>query len=146
MDALLSFGNIRQAYRTLRTVNRREDIPLYTGRCAFNTSAMQARGSGLPLQQIARDDRYLIAEIARKTYDPADANLPALTDFMRDRFKKQVSAGRRVITVRELVSSVPKQDKYTTDQLSFSLDEVLDREIQSEDEIANAIEPIREKF
>jgi hypothetical protein len=44
------------------------------------------------------------------------------------------------------VSSVPKQDKYTTDQLSFSLDEVLDREIQSEDEIANAIEPIREKF
>jgi hypothetical protein len=146
MDALLSFGNIRQAYRTLRNVRGKYAIPAYTNRCGFNTKAMLARGSGLPLEPIARDDRYLIAEIACKTYAPADSDLPALTEFMKDRFRKQVSAGKRVITVRELISSVPKQDKYTSDQLSFSLDEVLDQEVRSEDDIAGTIEPIRRKF
>jgi hypothetical protein len=65
---------------------------------------------------------------------------------MKERFKQQVIAGKRVMTVRELVSSIPQQDKYTTDQLSFSLDEVLDQQVNSEDEIAKAIDPIRKKF
>ena len=146
MDALLSFGNIRQAYRALRNLKGKHEVRAQTSRCAFNTKEMIARGSGLPLEPIARDDRYLIAEIACKTYDPADSDLPSLTEFMKDRFKKQQSAGRKVTTVRELVSSVPQQDQYTSDQLSFSLDEVLDQQINSEDEIANAIEPIRNKF
>lgn len=145
-DALLSFGNIRQAYRTLRNAKETHDVLAYTSRCAFNTKEMVSRGSGLPLEPIARDDRYLIAEIACKTYDPANSDLPSLTDFMKDRFRQQISAGRRVMTVRELVSSVPQQDTYTSDQLSFSLDEVLDQRVHSEDEIVNAIEPIRKKF
>jgi hypothetical protein len=37
-------------------------------------------------------------------------------------------------------------DKYSSDQLSFSLDEILDREIQDENQIAEAINPIRDKF
>jgi hypothetical protein len=100
----------------------------------------------LPLEPIARDDRYLIAEIACKTYDPADETTPILTEFMKERYKQQSAAGKKIITVRELVSSVPKQAKYTSDQLSFSLDEVLDREVRSEEEIADAIDPIRQKF
>jgi hypothetical protein len=146
MDALLSFGNIRQAYRTLRNINSKNDILAHTNQCGFNTKAMLARGSGLPLEQIPRDDRYLIAEIACKTYDPADPDLPVLTEFMKERLRQQTATGKRTTTVRELVSSVSKKDKYTSDQLSFSLDEVLDQEIRSEDEIAKAIEPIRKKF
>jgi hypothetical protein len=146
MDALLCFGNIRQAYRNLRNLQYKEDIRAITRRSAFDTEQMKKRGNGLPLEQIARDDRYLIAEIACKTYDPADVNLPSLTEFMKERFKQQISAGKKVMTVRDLVSSVPQQDKYTMDQLSFSLDEVLDRQIQTEDEIANAIDPIHAKF
>jgi hypothetical protein len=117
MDALLSFGNIRQAYRTLRKVQAKNDIPAYTNVCGFNTKAMIARGSGLPLEPIARDDRYLIAEIACKTYDPADTQLPALTDFMKDRFRQQTTSGKKAITLRELVSSVPKQTNIR--QISF---------------------------
>ena len=146
MDALLSFGNIRQAYRTLRIVTERNGLLSHTAQCAFKSKEMTARGSGLPLEPIARDDRYLIAEIACKTYDPADLDLPSLTEFMKERFKQHVGAGKKPMTVRELVSSVPLQDKYTADQLSFSLDEVLDQQVQSEDEIAEAIEPIHRKF
>jgi hypothetical protein len=70
IDALLSFGNIRQAYRTLRNVRDKSDVRSRVCRCAFDTKHMVARGVGLPLEPIARDDRYLIAEIACKTYDP----------------------------------------------------------------------------
>ena len=145
MDALLCFGNIRQAYRSLRTKDKLSVIAALSAP-RFKTKDMIARGSGLPLETIARDDRYLIAEIACKTYDPADETMPGLTEFMKERYKQQSAAGKKTITVRELISSVPNQDKYSSDQLSFSLDEVLDREVRSEEEIAEAIDPIRKKF
>jgi hypothetical protein len=62
MDALLSFGNIRQAFRALRVARDKYEITARMRKCAFDTKNMTARGKGLPLQQIARDDRYLIAE------------------------------------------------------------------------------------
>jgi hypothetical protein len=144
IDALLSFGNIRQAFRALRNERHKADVLYRTSKCAFKTKEMTSRGAGLPLEQIARDDRYLIAEIACKTYDPADSDLPNLTDFMKERFKQQSAAGNKSITVRDLVSSASGQgqESYTSEQLSFSLDEVLDRKIGSEDEISTAIEPI----
>jgi hypothetical protein len=146
MDALLSFGNIRQAYRALRIQRDTSGVIVRTRRCSFNTKEMLGRGSGLPLEPIARDDRYLIAEIACKTYDPSDPALPILTEFMKARYKKQSAAGKKVITLRELVSSVPGEENYTSEQLSFSLDEVLDREIHSEEEINIAIDPICKNF
>jgi hypothetical protein len=146
IDALLYFGNIRQGYRSLRTARDKYEVIAQTKKCTFNTKEMIARGSGLPLEAIARDDRYLVAEFACKTYDPADTTLPFLTDFMKARYKQQSGAGKKTITVRELVSSGPGQDTYTSEQLSFSLDEVIDREIRSEDEIAAAIDPIYKKF
>jgi hypothetical protein len=146
MDALLSFGNIRQAFRSLRTARDRYDVAAQLKRYAFDTKSMISRGSGLPLEPIARDDRYLIAEIACKTYDPADRSLPALSEFMRTRYREQSEAGKKAITLKELISAVPIQESYTSDQLSFALDEVLDRKIHSEEEIAAAIDPISHKF
>jgi hypothetical protein len=75
IDALLHFGNIRQAFRTLRTKDKL-GIILSLTKQRFNTKDMISRGSGLPLETIAQDDRYLIAEIACKTYDPADTSMP----------------------------------------------------------------------
>lgn len=145
MDALLLFGNIRQAFRTLRTARDKYEILARTKKCAFDTKGMMARGKGLPLKQIARDDRYLIAEIACKTYDPADASLPALPEFMEARLNTALAAGKRAITVRELVSSA-EQSTYTSEQLSFSLDEVLDHEVRSKAELTAAIDIVRTKF
>ena len=99
MDALLSFGNIRQAFRSLRTANEKYDITARMRKCAFDSKHLIERGKGLPLQQIARDDRYLIAEIACKTYDPADTTWPALTEFMKGRLKQQLATGKKVITL-----------------------------------------------
>ena len=80
IDALLHFGNIRQAFRTLRTKDKL-GIILSLTKQRFNTKDMISRGSGLPLETIAQDDRYLIAEIACKTYDPADTSMPLLIEL-----------------------------------------------------------------
>lgn len=146
IDALLCFGNIRQAYRSLRVLRSRAQIAYRTSKCAFNTKEMTQRGSGLPLEAIARDDRYLISENACKTYEPLDDSKPFLIDFMRDRYRQLAATSKKVITVKELISTVTPRDGYTSEQLSLSLDEVLDREIETEDEINAAIKPLEAKF
>jgi hypothetical protein len=145
IDALLYFGNIRQAYRSLRGKQFYE-ITSVLSRGAFLTKDMIGRGKGLSLSAIARDDRYLISENACKTYEPLDDTRPFLIEFMRERYTQLSATGKKVITVKELISSVTNRDGYTSDQLSLSLDEVLDREIKSEDEINAAIEPLEKKF
>jgi hypothetical protein len=64
---------------------------------------------------------------------------------MKGRLKQQLAAGKKAITMRDLVTFTDS-GPYSSDQLSFSLDEILDREIGDEDELAAAIEPIRKKF
>ena len=44
MDALLSFGNIRQAYRILRGEKDRSSVLVQTNRCRFDTTKMIERG------------------------------------------------------------------------------------------------------
>jgi hypothetical protein len=144
-DALLYFGNIRQAYRYLRSKGK-PTIGDFFREHLFDAKAMTSRGASLRLENIARDDRYLIAEIACKTYEPPDRDTPQLIDFMRDRYRQAMDSGRKNITVRDLVSSGPTQDKYTAEQLAFSLDEVLDSPITTEQEIEAALIPIRDKF
>ena len=57
-DGLLYFGNVRTAFRTLRTLEREKLDTFFQGR-RFDTGAMKQRGGVLPLQIIPQDDRYL---------------------------------------------------------------------------------------
>jgi hypothetical protein len=88
VDALLHFGNVRSAYRALRDLEHQELTDFYVAR-RFHGDEMQARGAALPLQNIARDDRYLISEVACKTLagvPGTDAELKtALVDALHGR-------------------------------------------------------------
>lgn len=61
-DALLYFGNVHTAFRTLRVLSREEIDSFFEVR-RFDTDAMMQRGDVLPLTSISQDDRYLISEI-----------------------------------------------------------------------------------
>src|SRR5262249_35154845 len=93
-DALLYFGNIRQAYRFLR-FKEKLAIGEFFRKQLFDPNDMANRGASLRLENIARDDRYLIAEYACKTYEPPDRDTPQLIDFMRDRYRQAKGAGRQ---------------------------------------------------
>ena len=145
IDALLYFGNIRQAFRTLRSEHTLF-LEQHVSRNLCRPEEMENRGPSLPLEQIAKDDRYLIAEIACKTYEPRESTATALLDFMKERHKQLTSTGRKKLTVRELISSGLAPEKFTREQLSFSLDEIMDTEISKEDDLEPAINPLLLKF
>jgi hypothetical protein len=146
IDGLLYFGNIRQCYRTLRTFSKSE-FELFFRNKIYNTTEMTGRGVYLSLEHIAKDDRYLIAEVACKTYAPTDKSMPDLIDYFKGHYKEAVSAGRSRIKIKDLISSPSaKLGRYDADQLSFALDEEIDREITSAAELEIAIKPLIDKF
>src|SRR5258708_10629069 len=67
VDALLYFGNVRTAFRRLRDLSV-DELTTYFSLKRFDTEAIKRRGPPLPLKGIAKDSRYLIAEMACKSY------------------------------------------------------------------------------
>jgi hypothetical protein len=67
VDALLYFGNVRTAFRSLRDLSSTEIHAFFSSK-RFDTDAIKRRGAPLPLRPIARDSRYLISEMACKSY------------------------------------------------------------------------------
>ena len=74
VDGLLYFGNVRTAFRKLRDLSTAKIENFFSLR-RFDTDAIRRRGPALPLRVIPKDDRYLISEMACKTYgdEPGDA-------------------------------------------------------------------------
>jgi hypothetical protein len=66
-DAMLFWGNFRQAYRDLRG-KRFEEIQFLFSEKRINEKRLVTRGEIANPINIPRDDRYLISEIACKTY------------------------------------------------------------------------------
>jgi hypothetical protein len=135
IDGLLYFGNIRQCYRTLRGLDF-DQLETFFRSKAFKTTALIRRNEHLPLTNIAKDDRYLIAETACKTYAPADESMPDLIEFIKGRYTEAVAAGKPRIQIKELIAPNGSPSRYDSDQLSFSLDEALEREIKNSAELA----------
>ncbi len=146
IDGLLYFGNIRQAYRSLRVKSRVELDRFFRARI-WNTSELQSRSDYLPLEEIGKDDRYLIGEVACKTYAPADESMPDLMEFIKQRYDESAAGGSKRIKIKDLISETGfKRKDYDEYQLSFSLDEEIDREVSSSNELEKVIRPLIKKF
>jgi len=72
-DAMLYWGNIRQAYRDLRQRSFEEITALFSQK-QTDDGQLVRRGQVVEPTDIPRDNRYLISEMACKTYDK-QANL-----------------------------------------------------------------------
>jgi len=94
VDALLYFGNVRTAFRTLRDLSYQEiqDFFVYE---RFDTDAIKRRGPSLPLRTIAQDNRYLISEMACKSYgDLADSDSD-LRKVLVEAYRRMLRQGTR---------------------------------------------------
>lgn len=136
IDGLLYFGNVRSSYRALRNKSFNELVAFYSAR-RFDTQAIKRRGPALPLAEIAKDNRYLISEMACKSYaelpdktsDLKTALLAALQDH------RQRGGGR--VRIRELLdgSYVKKTYSDRHQQLLFSADEILEEDVETEEHL-----------
>jgi hypothetical protein len=170
IDALLFFGNVRSAYQVLRTLSF-EELERHFRQHMFDTEALIARGSSLPLSEIKRDDRYLIAEQACKSYAPDDDGTSLKTALV-EAYREHASRNPDCVTAAELLGVqsgscdecggpvnelgrrlMSDKTKYILrvhaekqGMFAFSANEILTERICSEDELLRVLEPIMNRF
>lgn len=147
VDGLLSFGNVRTAYRELRGLAYEEFARVH-GLRRFDTDLIKQRGPALPLTKIAKDDRYLISEMACKSYGDRPDSPGALKEILIQAFKGHSSASRGHVTIRQLLEGDTVERHYSGRQqeLLFSADDVLDESVESEADIDAKYGAVSKKF
>jgi len=145
-DGLLYFGNVRTAYRKLRALNGTE-LATFFGKRRFDTEAIKARGPSLPLSVIPKDDRYLVSEMACKSYGE-DATGGALKAALLGAMKVHISRDGGAIPIRRLLDPTFLAEEFATRQneLIFSADDVLDEAVASEAELEERYQRLALRF
>lgn len=146
IDGLLYFGNIRTAYRNLRTKSASE-LAGFFGRYRHSREALTSRGPHLPLDSFAKDDRYLVSEMACKSYDAADGT-SELEKILNEAFAEHLRSGGGKVSVRELLDGTYTRNRYgdLQIQLQFSADDILDADVNSADDLRRHYERVSHKF
>jgi len=131
-DGLMYFGNVRTAFRTLRDYSY-SDLQEFFRVRRIDTGAIRRRGPPLPLKPINKDRRYLISEIACKSYGENPAITSELRRALADAHAIHVSAGGSPTTFRKLLTNLLPADSQKTqlENLLFSASEVLDAPVHS---------------
>jgi len=140
-DALLYFGNIRTAYRYLRTMSY-EDLVEFFSEQRFDSEFARSRGYVLAFQKIPIDDRYLISEIACKTYaSESNSGKSTLEEIL---LKTYQARGRGKAAIKALVGESKIEaihDPQNQLVLEFVSDdiELLDTEIENEAQLHDVV-------
>ena len=142
-DALLFFGGIANGYRELRNKSFGQLTEFYEQR-RYDTDAMIHRGPPLPLELIAQDQRYLIAEQACKSFEPAEGAAHSLRMVLKGAWEEHRQLGGGRVTAKQLLegSYVLKSFGESQQQFLFAADELLDSVVESEKELIEKYEAI----
>ena len=146
-DALLFFGDVRNAYRTLR-VKTKADLSTFFRARRFDTAGIKSRGPALPLRPILKDERYLISEMACKSYGTNPTTVSELKQALKDAWLAHGQTGGGRVTVRDLMHGAAVTRKYEDRQTEFlfSADGILDEQISSEEELDEKYKRVAELF
>ncbi len=145
-DGLLYFGNVRTAYRKLRVLSTTE-LGGFFGKRRMDTEAIKSRGPSLPLTVIPKDDRYLISEMACKSYgEGGDGG--ALKVALMSAMKVHLAEGGGAVPIRRLLDPAYLAAEYASRQneLLFSADDVLDEAVASEADLAERYQRLELRF
>jgi hypothetical protein len=147
VDALLYFGNIRTAYQTLRSMTA-EDLEQFFKSKRLDPKAMQDRGPPLTLSSIPKDDRYLISEMACKSYGALQGSSAEMRDALIATYRDHQQSGGGRISIRSLLEGTYAKAHYADrqQQLLFSADEMLNDEVGSEQDLETRYARIAESF
>ena len=145
VDALLYFGNVRTAFRELRDLSFSKIEAFFKSK-RFDTDSIERRGSSLPPNLIAKDDRYLISEMACKSYGDA-SNAGDLRTALLESYRAHAAAGYPSPTIRQLLDDrLPEMFETRQEEFIFSANEVLNETVSSEADLSLKYERIALKF
>lgn len=143
-DALLHRGNIRRYYREFCDKSESQ-INEFISSKRIQTEEIKRRGPSLPLEKIARDDRYLISEMACKSYETTSED--SLFALLHSAWQQHSRARGGRISIRALIEAPPEnQTSGNQAAFRFSADELLDDEVATEDELVSRYDSIKKRF
>lgn len=147
VDALLFFGNIRRAYRVLRGRSH-QDLLNFFGAHRFDTEAIRKRGPALELHRIQKDHRYLISEMACKSYGATPQTTSELKKALMDTYAAHKNAAGGKIKIRELLNGAFAKNTLSERQpeFLFSADDILDAVVESEADLEKKYEDLAKVF
>jgi len=145
VDGLLHFGNVRQFYRKYCSRSRPEIEALMKSQM-FNTTVIKHRGPALPLKSIPKDDRYLISEMACKSYGDVPRAAGDLKDALLHAWRDHAERGGGRIDIKSLLTGRLQHTKQQQTMFEFSADDILETNVSSEDELNEIYAKLAEKF
>lgn len=147
VDALLYFGNIRTAYQRLRGLSEKELFEFFLKR-RVDTEGLMKRGEPVGLKGIAKDNRYLISEMACKSFEPLNADDGDIATDLFALYRNHLGTGSGAVTTRNLLSRAESDPVFANRQpsLMLSADDFLDEVIRSEDELLSQINRVKQIF
>ena len=147
VDALLYFGSIRTAYQRLRQLSERDLRSFFAG---SRIDGLGERGDALPLSQIARDNRYLISEMACKSFEVAEGTGDAnqLEQVMIDLLQKHRAEGGGPVTASQLLTGEYAKGQYAhlQPQLQLSADDFMEEVLEDTDSLLEKIRRVAQDF
>jgi hypothetical protein len=140
VDALLYFGSIRTAFQTLRGLSENE-LNLFFEKLTINKDSIINRGPALDLNPIAKDERYLISEMACKSYELGNKGETEITQGLLEMYRESQLNGHRIVSFRQLLEGDFAKKSYneTQSQFQFAAVDIMDEKIQNEDELRQKI-------
>lgn len=146
IDALLFWGDIRFAYRDLRTKSYSKLEEFFSSK-RYDSEGMRARGHVLPFVEIRVDDRYLISEVACKAYSPQKVGDSILIEHMLLNAYKNKGGGRvKIASLFEDNTPLAKNDPHGQMMLQFAAEEFIEDIVENEEDICQRVKPIAERF
>lgn len=147
VDALLYFGNIRSGYRALRGKTYEELNDFFVSK-RFDTQVIKDRGPPLPLVSIAKDNRYLISEMACKSLGAIPERPSELKNVLDAAFADHKQRGGGKVKIRELLDGTYAQKTFSDrhQQLLFAADQLMDEEIDTTTSLDGKLEKLLSLF
>lgn len=141
VDSLLYFGSIDNAYYNLRALPLEQLESMYRAK-RYDYSGMMRRGDSLPLDPISKENRYLISEMACKTYELTDERDSDLLLILLGAFEDLRNQGVLRVTFNELLRYALGKDTRLLDkkdQLELAITDISDAEVESDEDIRQHI-------
>ena len=109
---------------------------------------MARRGPAIPLVNIAKDNRYLISEMACKSHGSAGGGNSDLKAFLLEAYAAHSAAGGGKVTIRRLFDKSFSEKKGIDRQVEFlfSAEDILDEEVDSSSQINEKYESVVRLF
>jgi len=146
VDALLYFGTIRHGFHALREQSREELVQFFRAKM-FDPAGLVARGEPISPTAIPNDDRYLIGELACKSFEPSGQDRDAWYALYGAWIELHQKGGGRV-KWKDLLDSTKLNPEFSSRQmeLTFISEELLEEVIDDETQLKQKYDSVKGRF